>query len=260
MAQAASTPDVQHAESADGTPIAYRATGRGEPVLFVHGAGTWSADWLLVAPLLRDRFTVVTMDRRGREGSGDGPEYSMQREAEDILAVLDAVDSGLLVAHSFGALCAVIAAAGTDRLRRLVLYEPPMDVEEEGLAGLEDLVARGELEQGLEAFLARAGAPPRQLAAIRASRAWPGLVATMPRLPRELRAATTWRPPQGPIDVPTLLVLGGDTTSPVYLDGVDALQAAFPNLRRELIPGQRHIGHVFAAQLFADLVAEFLAA
>jgi pimeloyl-ACP methyl ester carboxylesterase len=225
----------------------------------VHGSATSGADWLFVLPLLRDRFTVVTMDRRGRGNSGDGPVYAMEREAEDVLAVLNAVDAELLVGHSYGALCSILAAERTDRLRRLVLYEPPIAVKEDGLKDLDELVARGDLDAALEGFLRSAGAPNEQFDAIRSSPAWPALLDAVPALPRELHACAAWRHPRGPIDVPALFLLGADTKSRVYLKGLDDLQAAFPKTRGELIPGQRHIAHVFAAKAFADLVADFCA-
>ena len=250
---------VRHVESVDGTPIAYRVSGSGDPILFVHGSSTSSADWLVVLPLLRDRFTVVTMDRRGRGDSGDGPEYAMAREADDVLAVLDAVDAELLVGHSYGALCSILAAERTARLRALVLYEPPIAVREDRLPGLEELVAEGELDTALERFLRAASTDTEQIETIRSSPAWPVLLAAVPALPRELRASTAWRHPRGPIEVPTLFLLGAETDSLVYLDGLDDLQARFPAARRELIPGQRHVAHVFAASAFADLVTGFVA-
>jgi pimeloyl-ACP methyl ester carboxylesterase len=250
---------IQHAQSADGTPIAYRASGDGEPIVFVHGAGTSGADWLFVLPHLRDRFTVVTMDRRGRGDSGDGPEYAIDREAEDVLAVLDAVDAEMLVGHSYGAMCSILAVQRTDRLRRLVLYEPPIGVTERRARGLDALVERGDTDAALEGFLRAAGAPDDQLDAIRSSPAWPVLLDAVPTLPRELRVAASWRNPAGPIEVPALYLLGGDTDDPVYLDGLDELLAAFPDLRRETLPGQQHVGHVFAAETFAGFVADFCA-
>jgi pimeloyl-ACP methyl ester carboxylesterase len=250
---------VQHAKSADGTRIAYRVSGSGDPLLLVHGSATSGADWLFVLPLLRDRFTVVTMDRRGRGKSGDGPEYAMEREAEDVLAVLDAVGAELLVGHSYGALCSILAAERTDRLRRLVLYEPPIAVREDRVPGLDELVASGDLDAALEGFLRSAGAPAEQLDAIRSSPAWPVLLDAVPALPRELHAGVAWQHPRGPIDVPVLFLQGADTNSRVYLEGLGNLQAVFPNRRAELIPGQRHIAHVFAAETFADLVANFCA-
>jgi pimeloyl-ACP methyl ester carboxylesterase len=249
---------VSYVASADGTGIAYRTFGSGEPVLLVHGSGTSSADWVFVVPHLRERFTVVTMDRRGRGRSEDGPDYAMELEAQDILAVREAVGAELLVGHSYGALCSILAAPRAG-LRKLVLYEPPIGVTGERLAGLDELVARGELDAALEGFLAGAGAAPEQLATIRSSPAWDSLLPAVPLLPRELRAATEWRHPAGPIDVPTLFLIGEDTASGVYLDGLDDLRAAFPHHRTEVIPGQKHIAHVFAAEAFAERIAAFLA-
>jgi pimeloyl-ACP methyl ester carboxylesterase len=244
--------------SADGTSIAYRTSGGGgEPIVFVHGSATSSADWGFVAPLLRERFTVVTMDRRGRGASADGPEYAIEREAEDVLAVLDAVGAELLVGHSYGGLCSILAAERTDRLRRMVLYEPPFAVRPGDLGDLDDLVVRGELDVTLERFLRAAGASDEQLPQIRSSPVWQVLLDAVPVLPRELRAASEWRNPAKPISVPTLYLIGSETRGRAYLDGLDDLLAAFADVRREDIPGQQHIGHVFAAEEFARLVSDF---
>jgi pimeloyl-ACP methyl ester carboxylesterase len=173
------------------------------------------------------------------------------------MAVLDAVGAELLVGHSYGAMCSILAAQRTDRLRRLVLYEPPIGVTEARARTIDPLVERGDLDAALEAFLRGAGTPDDQMTAIRSSPAWPVLLDAMPALPRELHAAAAWRNPEGPIEVPLLYLLGGDTDSPSYLDGLDELLTAFPDVRRETLPGQRHIGHVFAAEDFAALVADF---
>jgi pimeloyl-ACP methyl ester carboxylesterase len=251
-------PAVEHVGSVDGTRIAYRASGSGAgpPLVLVHGTGTSGADWAFVQRLLRDRFTVVTMDRRGRGESGDGPDYSMEREAEDILAVLDAVGAELLVGHSYGALCSILAADRTE-LRRLVLYEPPIAIRANLLGTLEELVDRGDLDAALEGFLRGAGVPDEQFEMIRSSPAWPTLRDAAPTIPRELRAGAEWPRPRGPIEVPMLYLLGGDTDNPAYLDGLDGVRALFPDSRLERIPGQRHIAHVFVAEAVAELVASF---
>lgn len=249
----------RYVESDDGTRIAYWASGRGDPILLVHGSATTSDDWLFVLPLLREQFTVVTMDRRGRGLSGDGFSYSIEREADDILAVLDTVGAELLVGHSYGAMCAALAADRSERLSRLVLYEPPIGVPSGGLEPLEQLIARGDFERALEAFLQAVGTSREQLESIRSSPACPSLTAVVPTLPRELRSCAAWRSPTGPIEVPTLFLRGAMTKSPFYLDGFEALASAFPNARTELIPGQLHVAHVFAAEGFADLVMDFCA-
>jgi len=183
----------------------------------------------------------------------------MEREAEDILAVLDASGAQLLVGHSYGGLCSILAAERTDRLRRLVIYEPPIAISEQGLPALDRLIASGDHNAALETFLRFAGAAQEQLDAIRSSPAWPSLVATVPVLSRELHAGAAWRSPSGPIDVPTLWLQGTDTKSPAYLEGLEDLQGAFPDLRQELIPHQTHFGHVFAPEIFASLVVSFCA-
>ena len=225
----------------------------------MHGAATSGTDWVFALPHLRERFAVVSMDRRGRGRSGDSPEYAMEREAEDVLAVLEAVGGELLLGHSYGALCSIVAAQRTDRLRKLVLYEPPIAVRPTFLDRMEELVAQGETETVLAAFLAGAGVL-EHVELIRASRAWPVLLDAVPALPRELRAASRWRNPETPIDVPTLFLRGGDTTSVAYLDTFEDLQAAFTDSRLELLPGQTHVAHVLAAEAFAAAVTEFCAA
>ena len=250
---------VEHVASVDGTQIGYRTWGEGDPILLVHGSATTGADWLFVRPMLRERFAVVSMDRRGRSSSDDAPDYAMEREAEDILAVLDASGAQQLVGHSYGGLCSILAAERTDRLRRLVIYEPPIAISEKGLPALDQLIASGDHGAALETFLRSAGAGQEQLDAIRSSPAWPSLVATVPVLSRELHAGAAWRSPRGPIDVPTLWLQGTDTKSPAYIEGLEDLQGAFPDLRRELIPDQSHFGHVFAPETFASLVAAFCA-
>lgn len=248
---------LQRVDSADGTPIAFRASGSGPPAVFVHGTATTGADWVFVSRLLRDRFTAVTVDRRGRGASGDGSDYAMEREAEDVLAVLDAVDGELLVGHSYGAMCSILAAERTDRLRRLVLYEPPIAVAADAGDRVEALLADGGPDAAIEGFLRGAGAPEAQLDRIRASAAWPMLSATAPTLPRELRAAAAWTHPRGPIDVPTLFLVGAETDTRAYLDGLDDLLAAFTDLRRDSIAGPQHLAHVFEAETFAELVVGF---
>lgn len=250
---------ARHVESADGTPIACRASGSGDPLVLVHGTATSSADWAFALPFLRERFTVVTMDRRGRGRSGDAASHSIAREAEDIAAVLDAVGAELLVAHSYGALCAMeLAASGRD-LRRLLLYEPPIAVRAERAEALSAMVDAGDLEGALSSFLLGAGTPREQFDLIRHSPAWPVLLDTVPTVPRELRAAAAWRHPLRTVDVATAFVLGADTRGGAFLEGLDGLRARFPGSRLELIAGQQHTAHVFAAEAFADLVTGFCA-
>lgn len=251
--------EVERVVSEDGTPIGFRVSGAGEPLVLVHGVGTLGADWLFALPFLRERFAVMTMDRQGRGSSGDAAAYSIDREAEDVLAVLEAVGGDLLVGHSYGALCSILAASRTDRLRRLVLYEPPLAIKTDWIGELDRLVVGGDHDAALSGFLRGADILEEQLEAIRSTRAWSVLLQAVPALPRELRAGAAWRLPEGPIRVPTLFLRGGDTVNPTYLEGFDRLAVIFTAARLQLIPGQRHIAHVFAPEEFAQAVSDFCA-
>src|SRR5687767_12504745 len=113
--------------SQDGTSIAVQVTGRGAPLLLVHGTTADHSRWTPLLPALEARFTVHAMDRRGRGESGDAADYSLVREFEDVAAVVDAIGGPVnLLGHSYGALCSLEAALRTSNLRKLILYEPPI--------------------------------------------------------------------------------------------------------------------------------------
>jgi pimeloyl-ACP methyl ester carboxylesterase len=121
----------RHVKSADGTAIAYWSSGTGPPLVLVHGAMSDHQRWR-ITPWLEPYHTVHAVDRRGRGGSGDGPDWSLEREVEDVIAVIEAVaaESGLpvdLLGHSLGGVLALRAAGRTDRVRRLVVYEAPVN-------------------------------------------------------------------------------------------------------------------------------------
>ena len=160
MTPEAATPkvmsDMQTVLSADGTQIPYWYSGEGPPLLLVHGALADRIAWILIQPLLAERFTVYAMNRRGREASGEPAPHTIEREFEDIVAVVDAIAEPVhLLGHSGGALCALGAALLTDRLRSLTLYEPPppgarVDVE---LKSLREMIHNSEPEDIVLEFL-----------------------------------------------------------------------------------------------------------
>jgi len=111
--------------SPDGTPIGSFQRGLGPPVVLLHGTGADASRWARALPALEGYLTVyAVVDRRGRGGSGDAAAYTLKREVEDVLAVLESVDAAAtLPGHSFGGLCALEAATRRPRLTRLVLYD-----------------------------------------------------------------------------------------------------------------------------------------
>ena len=119
--------------SADGTRIAYTRSGAGEPLILVDGAlcrREFGPNTQL-AEALAGRFEVITYDRRGRGESGDAADYDVEREVEDLAALIDAVGGGAhLYGISSGAALALETAARTGSVRRLALYEAPFVVDD----------------------------------------------------------------------------------------------------------------------------------
>jgi pimeloyl-ACP methyl ester carboxylesterase len=101
-----------------------------------------------VLPALTQHFQVYAVDRRGRGASGDALVYAIEREIEDIVALVDSIGEPVnLLGHSYGGICALEAALYTQNIRKLVLYEPPVPIA--GVA----IYPEGLIEQ-LEALLA----------------------------------------------------------------------------------------------------------
>jgi pimeloyl-ACP methyl ester carboxylesterase len=106
--------------SRDGTPIAYERGGEGPPLVLVHGTTSDHLTWEPVLPELQKHFTVYAIDRRGRgeSGNGGGAGYDIEREFEDVVAVIDSIDGPAdLFGHSYGAICALEAALRSGQVR-----------------------------------------------------------------------------------------------------------------------------------------------
>lgn len=253
--------------SSDGVAIGYQVSGAGAPLVLVHGMGGTAARWAPVLPALARHFRVYTLDRRGRGASGDAPAYGLEREVEDIVAVLDAIgEPADLLGHSFGGVCALEAALRAQSLRSLVLYEAPVPlpgvtIYPEGLlARLEALLAAGDREAVLTTFLREVVRMPDDAYRLfRASPVWPGRVAAAHTLPREIRAHQGYRFDAGRfagLAAPTLLLLGGD--SPAFFGAsTRALAAALPASRTAVLPGQQHVAMDTAPDLFVREVLAF---
>ena len=253
--------------SADGTRIGYRRLGSGPGIVFVHGSVATHTDWMPAAKLLASRFTCYTMDRRGRRGSGVGnAAYSIERECEDIEALLDvAGPDAVLAAHSYGAVCA-LATALRRPLPRLVLYEPPLPLEGP-VAGppLEEYaqaMAAGDparaMEIGLSEFIRLS---PVMVASIRLAPGWQKLIALAPSWARELRVMDA-RPKTvddyRQMATPTLLLMGSESREHPMKNTTRALAAVLPDARVSVLEGQGHLGLRAAPQLVARAMLEFL--
>lgn len=205
---------VTRVVSRDATEIAYWTSGNGPPLVLVHGTPADHTRWRPLLPYLEPHTIVHAMDRRGRGGSGDGPEYTLEREYEDVAAVVDAVAeaSGSAVdvyGHSHGGFCAFGAATLTSNIRKLVLYEGwpvpnpavfamPAEVEQR----MDALLAEGDRDAVVETLFRHFELMSEEdLAAFRAAPSWPGRVAAAhdhPRVP--CRGAGHARSPVGSED------------------------------------------------------------
>jgi pimeloyl-ACP methyl ester carboxylesterase len=258
--------------SADGTSIAWFRSGAGPPVVLVHGASADHTAWRTTGPLLSRSHTVYAIDRRGRGASGDTAPYAIDREYEDLAAIVDAVavSEGNLVdvvGHSFGGRVGLGAALLPGHLRRLVVYEgapAPGGRSFHGdaiMARLEAFAAADDREGLLSYFLATVvGMTPDELAAYRVGPTWPVRVDAAPTVIREMWAEATEE--AGPeryagIPNPVLQVVGGESSA-LFTDGTWALDRLLPNGRVVVIPGAKHAAHHSHAELFASSVLAFL--
>lgn len=262
---------MEYTTSNDGTSIAFERTGTGPPLLFVHGTTADRHSWYRVTPPLAEHFTVYAMDRRGRGGSGDGPGYSLAREAEDVAAVVAAAAGATgqpvaLFGHSFGGLCCLEAALLTDQVERLILYEPAIPpaglISPPGMdERLQALIDRNELEAAMELFLREvARLPEHELEFYRRSPLWEPRLPLARTLPREIEVEATYRFESQRftgLQTPTLLLLGGDSP-PESRDAVALVAATLSDSRVVVLPGQQHIAHHTATDLLIKELQRFL--
>lgn len=255
--------------SKDGTRIAYQHSGTGPPLVLVHGAVADHTRWAPVLSPLEERFTVYAMDRRGRGGSGDADDYAIEREFEDVAALVDSIGGPVnLLGHSFGAFCSLEAARLTPNIGRLILYEPPPPgvkgaLPPEVAARIQTLLDAGDREEVISIFLREvAGITAAELEMLRAAPSWPGRVAAAHTILREIKAmeglprfdAERFKA----LKTPVLLLLGGDSP-PLYGDAIEQIHAALPNSKVVVLPGQQHVAMNTAPDLFVREVLAFLA-
>jgi pimeloyl-ACP methyl ester carboxylesterase len=260
---------MQTVASRDGTRIAFWKSGAGPPLLLVHGGtADHTTTWRFVLQEFERRFTIYAMDRRGRGGSGDSAAYNLQREAEDIVAIIDSIGEPVnLLGHSYGGLCAIEAALLTTNLRRLILYEAvPLrgpDGYKPGIIDRLEAMRRGGDVEGMLVAMFRelVEMPAEELELLRSQRdAWAVRLGNAPTLPRELRAEESYifSPERftGML-TPTLLLVGGD--SPLReQSNARGVAEALPDARVVALPGQQHAAMYSAPEAFVREVVRFL--
>jgi len=253
--------------SKDGTAIGCFESGSGPPLVLLHGMAADRARWAPVVPALERHHTVYACDRRGRGASGAGEPYAIEREFEDVVAVVDGIGGSVdVVAHSWGAICALEASRVAAHLGRMVLYEPPISVGgpvyPAGLIDrLETLLRNGD-DDGVVAtyMLEIVRVPAAQVERMRSLPAWAGRVTGAASIVRELRAHEHYQFDSGAfrdVRVPVLLLLGG-ASPPFFEAALAQVQTAPPHARLVVLPGQTHVAIDTAPDLFAREVLAFL--
>jgi pimeloyl-ACP methyl ester carboxylesterase len=242
--------------SKDGTPIAYDRQGAGPAVILVGGGlvdpvtgrpGRWENAPLAAA--LAERFTVYNYDRRGRGDSGDTLPYAVDRELEDLRALLDeAGGSAHLYGVSSGGALALEAAAAGLPADRVAVYEVPYFVADELLRRWRDYVeqltaalAEGRRGEAVELFMRVAGAED-DIPPARSSPMWPGLEAVAHTLAYDAACLGDGRPPTerlAAVAQPTLAATGGGQE--FFEQAADAIAASLPDAQRLTLEGQTHL-------------------
>ncbi|ANW17947.1 alpha/beta fold hydrolase [Streptomyces clavuligerus] len=255
------------ARSTDGTLIAYEQWGDGPPVVLVGGPLSTAATDAPLAGLLSDRFRVLTYDRRGRAASGDRSGHTVEREIEDLAAVIEEAGEAVCVhgTSSGGALALRAAAAGVP-IAQLSLYEPPFlpsvragQRPPEQVRRILGLLASGRRGDALAVFLNGAGMPEQTVARVRGSAHWEVLESVAHTLPYDHRVT-------GNGSVPTALlrrvgirvmVVDGGASPTATREAARLVALALPRGRHRTLTGQTH---EVAPHVLAPLVGDFFAA
>jgi pimeloyl-ACP methyl ester carboxylesterase len=262
---------MTQAISKDGTVIAYERSGQGPALILVDGAlcSRGFGPMPKLAPLLAPHFTVYVYDRRGRGQSGDTPPYSIQREVEDIAALIqEAGGSASVVGLSSGGALALEAAASGLPIQKVVAYEPPYvgDSARNGGATdhqgrLEALIAAGDRGGAVKYFMrSMVGIPAPFVVMMQlAPWIWRNMKAVAHTLPYDAAVMTGFEVPTArlaSIKVPTL-AMHGSKTDPRLAKATQAVAGAVPGVQYRTLAGQTHN---VSPKVLTPALVEFLTA
>jgi pimeloyl-ACP methyl ester carboxylesterase len=264
------------ARSRDGTAIAYEKSGKGPVIVLVAGALSDRSGASRLAALLARDFTVINYDRRGRGESGDAKPYALEREIEDIEALIDkAGGSASLFGSSSGAALALEAANRlAAKVEALALFEPPYIVDDSRppipdalLPEIASLLAADRRGDAVALFMTKAiGVPEEMVAGMKQAPMWKGMAKLAHTLPYDFAIvaglqtgkplpAKRWTKVKA-----RTLVLDGERSDPFLRNAAKALAELISGAERRSLPGQDHSAVFTAPEAVAAALVEFLAA
>lgn len=259
--------------SSDGTSIAYDQTGSGPALVVVDGAMSTrvSESKAELTRLLAPHLTVYSYDRRGRGESGDTAPYAVEREIEDLQAVISqAGGSAFLYGHSSGGCLALEAARelGGHKVGKIAVYEAPYNDDPAAqetwasyISQLTDALAAGRRGDAVALFMRHVGMPDEQVAGMRQAPFWPSMEAIAPTLAYDHAGliGKSWAVPRkrlAEVAVPTM-VMYGTASFPFMHHTAHTISHAIPGAELRALDGQVH--EVQSAAI-APVLIEFLTA
>jgi len=256
--------------SKDGTEITYETSGQGPALILVDGALCYRSFGPMrdLAKLLAPKFTVYAYDRRGRGESGNTLPYALEREVEDLDALIKAAGgSAFIYGISSGACLALETAAGLGKkVRKMALYEPPYDSAagagqawQQYRQQLDGLLAAGRRGEAVVLFMQFVGNPAEQVEGMRQSPAWPMFEAVAPTLAYDAAAIGDDRSVPvkraAKVTAPALVMNG--TVVTFMQDTAKTLAKSLPHAQQRSVKGQ---GHDIDLTVLAPLLVEFFTA
>jgi pimeloyl-ACP methyl ester carboxylesterase len=249
MEAGAQPESVRHVRSADGSSIGFEVLGSGPPLLLVHTMAIDRTQFAPLKDLLARDFTLYLVDRRGYGLSADVPDdgYSLEREAEDIAALVDAIgEPPLAWGHSYGGVC-VLEAGGRGILFKAILADdlamggPSPPVPRELTDGMARAIEEGDRDAALELFLRTiVGLNDEQIEMQSGTDFWKTRAATIHLFVRDAAQANTFRyDPErlANISCPVRFVVGEETPE-VMLGSTRAAHEAMPGSEWTETPGR----------------------
>lgn len=260
--------DSFQVRSSDGIPLAVWVGGDGPPMVLVHGSFGDHAGWAVPVGALNKHFTTFAMDRRGFGESGDGAEYSIERDFDDVAAVVGAVTARCgepvaLWGHSYGANCAMGGASISPDVHHLVLYEPSLGLSYPAgaIEAAEAALEAGDRETAVVRMLFDVLEMSHQeIDELRSSPRWAQLLAGAHTAPRECRVEEAWVYEPGQfdgLDAPTLLLSGSQSPSSV-IEATQRAANAIPDSRIHVLEGHGHFAHRTDPALVVSIIQDFL--